>query len=366
MIRIFAKPTIMALCLVLIFSMLGGCRGPVSDAGMITREASGTTLAPTSEASFSAIPVPGTTASDTLASSTETTAASFEYSWDPHVFSQIDRDAIGAEAEQFFYDLIDAVIAGKESVPCADQDLLWGLDLAMNTFFPPYDFIVSDSTYADGEVRLQYRLDSEQREVLLRDFAEQIETLVEYAELLEEDSPTVRAIKLYRMYSVLIRYDYGAEDNDVVTDVSCYRGLMELEGICQSFASAYAYLCLQSGVEATTVTGMNSEYAHEWTILTLDDNYYYADPTFESGDGGYGLKYFGMTAAQRELAGEFIADEYNIGHSNHLWGKDIDVTDEAFAPLWEAVYVFPSENEDGEWILMCEKADGSVFEYEIR
>lgn len=358
MTKFCAKLTVIALCLVLIFSMLGGCRGPASDAGIITREAFGTTLAPTPEPTATPVPTP--------AEVTETTAAPFEYSWDPHVFSQIDREAIGAEAELFFYDLIDAAMAGEESVPCTDQHLLWDLDLAMSTYFPPFDFIVSDSTYADGEVRLQYRLDEKQREDLLRDFAEQIETLVGYAELLEEDSPTVRAVKLYRMYSALIRYDYEAAESDVLTDVSCYRGLMELEGICQSFAPAYAYLCLQAGVEASTVSGINSEVAHEWTILTLDNKYYYADPTFESGDGGYGLKYFGMTAQQREFAGEFIADEYNIGHSNDLWGREIDVTDETFEPLWEAVYVFPSENENGEWILMCEKADGSVFEYEIR
>lgn len=73
-----------------------------------------------------------------------------------------------------------------------------------------------------------------------------------------------------------------------------------------------------------------------------------------------------MTAQQREFAGEFIADDYNIGHSNDLWGREIDVTDETFAPLWEAVYVYTSEHENGAWVLICEKADGSHFEYEIR
>lgn len=362
MTKLSSKPAALFLCLVLIFSIPCGCAGSITETGNETRKIAGTTSASTLEQS----PEPTATPVPTPAEVPETTAAPFDYSWNPHVFSQIDREAIGAEAERFFYDLVDAVIAGEESVPCADEELLWDLGLALGTYFPPYNSLVSDLRYSDGKYMVTYRLDPKQREDLLRDFAEQIETLIGFAGLLEEDSPTVRAVKIYRMYSTLISYDYAATDNDVLTDVTCYRGLMDLTGICQSFAPAYAYLCLQAGVEATTVSGLNSESAHEWTILTLDDKYYYADPTFEAGDGGYGLKYFGMTSAQREYAGEYVADDYNIGHSNNFWGREIDVTDATFAPLWEAVFVFESEDEDGKWILMCEKADGSTFEYEIR
>lgn len=361
--RIHPKPVAVIICMALIIPMFGGCRARESEGRNGLEETLESTVVLTQQVTDE------TSVSSTAISTQDTTGqpeeALFEYSWNPHVFSQIDREAIGTEAELFLYDLIDGVIAGEVSVPCADKNFLWDLDLALGTYFPPFYYIVADSVYADGEVLLTYRLDVEQRDKLLSDFSQQIETLVGYAGLLEEDSQTVRAIKLYRMYSGLINYDYAALDSEIVTDVSSYRGLMELEGICQSFAPAYAYLCLQVGVEATTASGMNTESAHEWTILTLDDKYYYADPTFESGDGGYGLTYFGMTAVKRELAGEFIADEYNIGNSNDVWGKDIDVTDDAFAPLWEAVYVVEITQNDGILVLSCEKADGSFFDYEV-
>ena len=361
--KAFIKMATVAICMALILSILSGCQSDDSGTDSRSRKASAWTSSSTQKETEST--TGETTPVDTQETQAETEVL-FEYSWNPHVFSQIDREAIGEEAELFFYDLIDAVMAGEATVPCADQALLWDLDLAISMFFPPFYFIVSDSVYQDGEVLLTYRLNDEQREKLLSDFSQQIETLVNYAGLLEEDSQTIRAIKLYRMYSGLISYDYAALDNEIVTDVSCYRGLMELEGICQSFASAYAYLCLQVGVEATSASGMSPEVAHEWTILMLDNKYYYADPTFESGDGGYELKYFGMTAEKRELAGEFVADEYNIGNSNDVWGKDIDVTDKTFTPLWEAVYIVEVNQKNGMLTLTCEKADGSVFEYEVK
>lgn len=358
------RSAIIALCLALILSVFTGCQSERSKADNGKRHNTDRTSSSTLEDKETT--TGETTPVVTQESQTETDAPFFKYSWNPHVFSQIDRAALGEEAETFFYELIDTVMEGETSVPCESQELLWDIELAIDPYFPPFRYVVADYVYEDGKVILTYRVNDEQRETLLSDFSRQIETLIGFAGLLEDDSRTVRAVKLYRMYSGMISYDYAAADNEVLTDVSCYRGLMDLEGICQSFAYAYAYLCLQAGVEAASVSGMNTEFAHLWTILTLNDKYYYVDPTFESGDGGCGLKYFGMTAEQRELAGGFVADEYNIGNSNDVWGKDIDVTDETFAPLWEAVYIVDVSQKDGELIFTCEKADGSIFEYEIK
>lgn len=357
------RPAVIAICLALILSLFAGCQSSLSKTDnrkQHTIDRRSSTLEETQATTDEPTPTVKTKPQ------VETIAPLFDYAWNPHVFSQIDRAALGGEAETFYYELIDAVMAGEASVPCADRELLWNIELAIDPYFPPFRQIIENYVYEDGKVILTYRVDDEQRQTLLSDFSRQIKNLIRLAGLRENDSPTVRAIKLYRMYSGLISYDYAALDNEIVTDVSCYRGLMELEGICQSFASAYAYLCLQVGVEATSASGMSPEVAHEWTILMLDNKYYYADPTFESGDGGYGLKYFGMTAEKRELAGEFVADEYNIGNSNDVWGKDIDVTDETFTPLWEAVYIVEVNQKNGMLTLTCEKADGSVFEYEVK
>lgn len=103
--------------------------------------------------------------------------------------------------------------------------------------------------------------------------------------------------------------------------------------------------------------------AHEWTLLRLNDHYYYADTTFENGMGGGGLMYFGMTSAQRELAGGFVAADYNIGSSNEIWGSDFDVSDEAFSPLWNCVYVISVDDGPGGVVILCEDGEGNTFEF---
>jgi hypothetical protein len=74
------------------------------------------------------------------------------------------------------------------------------------------------------------------------------------------------------------------------------------------------------------------------TLVKLNDLYYYMDTTFENGDGGYGLMYFGMTTADRFSAGGYAEEYINVGSTNLLWGPDITADDDRFAPLRTAGY----------------------------
>lgn len=290
------------------------------------------------------------------------------YSWNPYVFSQVNLSALDEGADMVFCDWIDAIINGEATVACPSEDMMLDLQLQMSTFFPPFYSLVSEYTYSDGQIVMQFSSDEETRSQILSDFTDQIAFLIHLAAVKEEDSQTVRAIKLYRMFSGIVSYDYEAEASEEIVDVSAYRAIMQNEGICQSFASAYAYLCLQVGIDATTTSGMTDGtagdfMAHEWTLLRLNDHYYYADTTFENGMGGGGLMYFGMTSAQRELAGGFVAADYNIGSSNEIWGSDFDVSDEAFAPLWNCVYFISLEDGPNGTVILCEDGEGNTFEF---
>ena len=290
------------------------------------------------------------------------------YSWNPYVFSQVNLSALDEGADMVFYDWIDAIINGEASVACPSEDLMWDLEFQMSTFFPPFSCLVSDFAFSDGQIVMQFSTDADTRDQILREFADQLAFLIHLAEVEEEDSQTVRAIKLYRMFSGIVSYDYEAQASEEIVDLSAYRAIMQCEGICQSFAPAYAYLCLQVGIDATTTSGMTDGtagdfVAHDWTLFRLNDHYYYADTTFENGMGGGGLMYFGMTSAQRELSGGFIADDYNIGGSNEIWGRDFEVSDEAFAPLWNCVYVISVENSPSGVVILCEDGEGNTFEF---
>lgn len=288
-----------------------------------------------------------------------------DFTWKTHVYSEIFRKVYGAETEEIYYTFIDAILNGSESFACPDEKTMYTISTIAGMCSPPFVALISDFSYEDGEVVLSFAFDAEQREQVLDQFEKQIAMIIESA-VMEGDSPEMAAISLYHSYSGMITYDHVAADNDVIVDVSCYRALTELTGICQSFAGAYAYLCLQCGIEAVSVGGMTESFeAHEWTMLTLDDQYYFMDPTFENGAGGTGLRYFGMTAVQRELEGGFIADEYNIGNTNALFGREIDVVDERFAPLWEAANVIDLERKNGMLHIQCERMDGTQFAFVV-
>ena len=283
------------------------------------------------------------------------------FSWNPHVYSDVYRIAHGEKTEQAYYELVDAILTGSERFSCPDAETMYLVFDVARTCFPPVVRLISGYAYDSGEVMLFYATDARQREQMLHAFAERISEIVRTA-VRDNDSPLMAAIALYHHYAGLIAYDTAAADNDVIVDVSCYRALTEFSGICQSFAGAYAYLCLQCDIDAVNVSGMNAAFeAHEWTMLTLDGRHYYADPTFENGVGGTGLRYFGMTAAERELEGGFVAADYNIGNSNVIFGRDIDVSDERFAPLRDAVSVTYMERGNGALLIHCERLDGSPF-----
>lgn len=288
-----------------------------------------------------------------------------DFTWKTHVYSETFRKVYGGETEKVYYTFIDAILNGSECFACPDEETMYTISTIAGTCFPPFVALISDLSYKDGAVFLSFALNAEQHKQVLDQFEKQIAMIIQSA-VVEGDSPEMATISLYHSYSGMITYDYVAVDNDVIVDVSCYRALTELTGICQSFAGAYAYLCLQCGIEAVSVGGMTEAFeAHEWTMLTLDDQYYYMDPTFENATGGTGLRYFGMTALQRELEGGFIADEYNIGNTNVLWGREIDVVAERFAPLWEATNIIDMERKNGILHIQCERIDGTQFTFVV-
>lgn len=286
-----------------------------------------------------------------------------DFTWQPYVFSDLYREYYGEKMEQDFYKMVAAMMKGEDSFECPNEDTMYTLCMIAQDLFPPYAVLVSsDIYYEDGKAHLTYIVTDKQRKQILAKFDEKVTEIVKSA-VKEGDTKAMAAIALYHTYSSMITYDEEAAADNVIKDVSCYRGLTEFEGICQSFGPAYAYLCLQCGIDAVTVGGMNETEAHEWTMINLNRENYYCDPTFEGGMGGNGLRYFGMTAEKRQYEGEYIAEEYTIGYINDLRGRDIDVTDDRFSALWDATNVLNIHRENGKMIIECEREDKSTFEF---
>ena len=294
-----------------------------------------------------------------------TEAAPLDYTWQPHVFSGLYREIFGEEAEQAFYRMIDAVLAGEDAFPCAKREYLYCFAVTSSACFPPYARLVDEITWKDGTASIAYACEDGERQAVLEDFERNVTEIVTSA-VRQGDSAAARAAALYLAYVPMVAYDAEALEQES-GDLSSYRALTQFSGVCQSFAPAYVYLCLQCGVDAVPAGGLSdSGEAHQWAMVMLDGAHYYMDPTYENGAGGRGMRYFGMTGQKRELEGGYPADDVNIGEVNERWGRDIDVSDQRFASLWEAETVLGLKREDGRATVECVREDGSQFAFVLQ
>lgn len=148
-----------------------------------------------------------------------------------------------------------------------------------------------------------------------------------------------KIIFLYRFYTPDLIYDWEMYRNEngllrnPLTD-GAYHAIMNHTGVCTSFAQGFNYLLMQLGVDAVMINGIgeSEEYVpHAWTMFELDSEWYFADPTYDAGDGG--LWYFGLTVDQREMY-HYPREEYwNKILSEYLEdgiAETFDVTDRRF------------------------------------
>jgi hypothetical protein len=76
---------------------------------------------------------------------------------------------------------------------------------------------------------------------------------------------------------------------------------MHNSGVCVTFANVYNQLLTQVGIKTTLATcEYDATMGHVWSVVTLDGEDYFCDPTFElARDNGSGYIYFGMNYADR-------------------------------------------------------------------
>ena len=265
---------------------------------------------------------------------------SVDYSWKPNVLSEVYSDIYGETFVADYGAMIDAFLNYENSFPCSGAENVDAINYAAASCFP---LIYMDVLYVQYDEAqkvgiLDYTMTKEAHLAAIEVFKKSVTDFITLS-VKKSDNELTRALALYMNFSAIVSYDYAALDSEVMVDVSPYRALLYHEGICQSFGPAYAYLCLQMGIDAVAAGGLSTDdTAHEWTLVKLDGSYYYMDTTFENGEGGLGLKYFGMTTAERVAAGSYIEKTFNIGECNELWGTEISVDNERFSSLRNATF----------------------------
>ena len=198
-------------------------------------------------------------------------AEPIDFTWQPVVYSDYQRRGRTPEAEQFYRDFVNAVMKGEEVVPCQDEKTCEHMLPILQNSFPVINGINCGFEYRDGAVHISYYGSDGEREQTIAEFGQRIEEIVEQA-VCKGDTPTMAAIALYHSLASGVNYDFESLEQDKQggsIDVTPYRALMTGEGICQSFGPAYAYLCMQMGINAIEAGGwdFNEENGHSWTML---------------------------------------------------------------------------------------------------
>jgi len=287
-----------------------------------------------------------------------------DYTWIPNVLSDVYVELYGDAFVADYNSMIGAFLNYEGTFCCSSAENAEALNTVSSSCFPLLRMDVGYVQYDDMQKVgiLAYTLSEAEHRAGIEAFKESTNRLIT-SSIKKSDNELTTALALYMKFSSTVSYDYSALESDSMVDVSSYRALTSHEGICQSFGPAYAYLCLQMGIDAVTAGGLSTDdTAHEWTLVKLDGSYFYMDTTFENGEGGYGLKYFGMTTSDRANAGNYIVEYFNIGDTNQIWGPDIDASDERFSALRTVSYAVLNRRLNQ---ISCTNIDGTEWSFPL-
>ena len=293
------------------------------------------------------------------------------YTFQPKICSVFLEEVFGTDMCDAWYNLVDAVMAGEDTFACKDQ---YTYDWMMGQFpehcLPILKELIDyawdrENSVVDGVATFTYLVPPEEAKARILAFGEQVEEILNEA-LEDDDSDFEKCLALYIYFSDHYTYDwdtYEKMDDEYVDYTSCARFFRTGIGICHEISSAYSYLLLQAGVQATTMSGNRSydHAGHQWSYVRINGKEYHIDPTYVLGTGG-ALRYFLMTDEKREEEDSYDpATFYAVSHyaQDHPH-PDYVANDDTFRPLWDRAFealdrathtvVCPGEeNAYGEW-----------------
>ena len=263
------------------------------------------------------------------------------YEFRPKVSSAYLEEIFGEEMLQVWYSLVDAVMAGEDAFACPDE---WTCSWVMGQFpvrcFPVLTELITwdyGGAVENGVAHFQYKVPKEECKAKLEEFAALCEDILNQT-MADDYSDLEKALSLYRYFTATYVYDYDTYYKmyeEPVNYTSAYRLLTEGTGICHEIATAYSYLLMLSGVDATIMMGGD----HEWSYVRINGHNYHVDPTFGLGEP-CDLQYFMMTDEKRSEW--YTPDTYTVAsvYTQEYGAPDYKADDDTFAPLWDCCLDF--------------------------
>ncbi len=118
--------------------------------------------------------------------------------------------------------------------------------------------------------------------------------------------PEIDREKLIHDYIVThLQYDTVAAGSTIPVDsilphaYDIYGAAVEGKAVCEGYAKLFQYLCYQTGINATQISGKANGGGHMWNAVKLDGDWYEIDVTWDdSGDALLYYRYFNLTHSQ--------------------------------------------------------------------
>ena len=262
--------------------------------------------------------VAGQTATSDITTSSQTeTTASEPFEFNPHVYSGKIAERIPQDYWDAFYNLCDALRKGEDTFGCSSQEAYnWATDVSvLCDLFPPAGAKIEGKStdgspaYENGTGKIHYNMPVEDFLKRESDF-EVLITDILNSTIEKDDTEYERALKLYLYVAKNYVYDYSLIENLSNDENYVFACFKEKKGQCVNFASVYAYLLLQAGIDAVSYR-IYEELCHAWTYAVIDGKGYHIDTTWAlQADGieGVYLDYFMMSDKERIADGCTLTD----------------------------------------------------------
>ena len=225
------------------------------------------------------------------------------YIYNAFMLSEESLQWMGNDFADFYVGFVDAFLNYRSEIECPEKRFAEMLSSVIYYDFPLYSACAETVEYVkhyDPETKMLsivYKYDEQTHLDMIEQFLEAADTLL--ADTSPDKTDVENAKSIYHALCTRMTYDESA-----LTEFErkeSYYAYLYNTGVCITFANAYNQLLTQVGIRTTLAYCDNPEtFGHVWSVVTLDGEQYFCDPTYELNyDSGAGYYFFGMNYADR-------------------------------------------------------------------
>lgn len=233
------------------------------------------------------------------------------YQYNPYLLSKEAIENYDMGFLSFYKDFVTAYMNYETECTCTEVDYAKHIPLVIGNecaFFSDDD-IVFEYDYDHQRVTWEYLVDKETLDERIRKVTNEMQN---YLSMVSSEMDEVDKVQtLYHAFCPLMTYnDERAVSREKIS--GCY-AFSEHQGICLTFANAFAELLSQVDIDASTASGATEDDQwHVWNVATINGQNYFFDTTFEmTFKEGTAYAYYGMSMDERVQTG-VLAEGMNV------------------------------------------------------